>query len=247
MKDSWSKAFDPETIASIQTIQDSLASLSTLYIAVLDTAGAPLTIPSNQAAKCTECQSRYSEVPCLPNFKQAIADTAANRKTITAQCPFGLMTYFSALGTSGNPSHSKISAILSIGKLLIPERFPHDDRPPEDATNHSPAGFSLANLEKTVTTYCKIFDLIFSLAQHTGLHAASALTPATSSTNALSLTSREREVLHLVALGLSNRAIADRLFISETTVKTHIHNISGKLKVNNRTSLALFFLQSMEQ
>lgn len=245
MKDSWPKAFDPEMIASIQAIQDSLASMSAMYIAVLDTTGAPLTIPSNQAAKCTECQNRYSEAPCLPNFKQAIADTAGNRMTTIARCPFGLITYFSPLGTIGNPSRRDMAAILSIGKRLIADRLPHDGRPLEDGTSHSPTCLSLANVEKTVTTFGKIFDLIFSLAQHTGFNAASSATPATSSTSALSLSLREREVLQLVALGLPNRAIADRLFISETTVKTHIHNISRKVKINNRTSLALFFLQSM--
>jgi DNA-binding CsgD family transcriptional regulator len=245
MKSLWPKAFDPETIASIQTIQDSLAGLSSLYIAVLDDVGAPLTIPSNQAGTCTECQTRYSELPCLPNFKQAIAETAANKSMTSAQCPFGLLTYFSPLGTSGNPARSNMAAILAIGKLAMADRFRHDDHPPKDDTNHSAAGSSCANTEKTVTTYCKIFDLIFSLAQHTGFSAASSAIPAAESSNALALTAREHEVLHLVALGLSNRTIADRLFISETTVKTHVHNISRKVKSNNRTSLALFFHQSM--
>jgi DNA-binding CsgD family transcriptional regulator len=139
-----------------------------------------------------------------------------------------------------------MAAILSIGKRLIADRLPHGDRPLKDGTDHSPAGLSRANVEKTVTTYCKIFDLIFSLALHTGFNAVSSVTPVTSPTSAVFLSLREREVLKLVALGLPNRAIADRLFICETTVKTHIHNISRKLKINNRTSLALFFLQSMQ-
>jgi len=49
------------------------------------------------------------------------------------------------------------------------------------------------------------------------------------------LTERELEVLHLIAAGLKNREIADRLFIALGTVKRHINNIYGKLDVHSRT------------
>jgi LuxR family transcriptional regulator, maltose regulon positive regulatory protein len=49
------------------------------------------------------------------------------------------------------------------------------------------------------------------------------------------LSEREAEVLRLVAVGLSNRDIGERLFISEKTVKTHLSNILGKLGAANRT------------
>jgi LuxR family maltose regulon positive regulatory protein len=52
------------------------------------------------------------------------------------------------------------------------------------------------------------------------------------------LSEREVEVLRLVCAGLSNRNIASRLFISPGTVKTHIHNIYGKLGVQNRIQAA---------
>jgi DNA-binding NarL/FixJ family response regulator len=49
------------------------------------------------------------------------------------------------------------------------------------------------------------------------------------------LTPREIEVLELVAEGLSNKAIADRLGISDHTVKFHVASINGKLGAGNRT------------
>lgn len=49
------------------------------------------------------------------------------------------------------------------------------------------------------------------------------------------LSDREVEVLQLVAQGLSNREIAQRLFISPSTVKVHVRNIYGKLNVGSRT------------
>ena len=52
------------------------------------------------------------------------------------------------------------------------------------------------------------------------------------------LTQRERQVLTLLADGLSNRSIAQELFISEKTVSVHITHILAKLDVTNRTEAA---------
>jgi DNA-binding NarL/FixJ family response regulator len=57
------------------------------------------------------------------------------------------------------------------------------------------------------------------------------------------LTEREREVLGLVARGLSNRAIADRLLITERTARTHVSNILGKLGLASRTQAALYAVE----
>jgi DNA-binding NarL/FixJ family response regulator len=53
------------------------------------------------------------------------------------------------------------------------------------------------------------------------------------------LSEREEEVLHYVAAGLSNRDIAEKLHITESTVKKHLRNILGKLHVQNRVQAAL--------
>jgi two-component system response regulator DegU len=57
------------------------------------------------------------------------------------------------------------------------------------------------------------------------------------------LTQRELQVLQLAADSLSNRGIAERLVISEKTVKNHIANIFSKLQVNDRTQAILLGLR----
>lgn len=56
----------------------------------------------------------------------------------------------------------------------------------------------------------------------------------------LGLTRREVEVLGLMAEGLTNQEIADRIIVSPTTVKTHVQNILQKLGVSDRTQAAVY-------
>jgi ATP/maltotriose-dependent transcriptional regulator MalT len=53
------------------------------------------------------------------------------------------------------------------------------------------------------------------------------------------LSERELEVLRLIAVGLSNREIAEQLYLSPGTIKTHVHNICGKLEASNRTQAVM--------
>src|SRR5579864_6106956 len=54
------------------------------------------------------------------------------------------------------------------------------------------------------------------------------------------LSTREREIVTLVTQGFKNREMAEKMFISEQTVKNHLHNIFDKLGVSDRLELALY-------
>ena len=58
------------------------------------------------------------------------------------------------------------------------------------------------------------------------------------------LTQREEEVLELLTQGMTYKGVANKLFISETTVKTHVNNIFQKLQVNDRTQAVLYAINN---
>ena len=69
--------------------------------------------------------------------------------------------------------------------------------------------------------------------------------PVASEENLLNyLTAREEDVLDLLTQGNNYKGIAAKLFISETTVKTHVNNIFQKLQVNDRTQAVLYALNN---
>jgi DNA-binding NarL/FixJ family response regulator len=59
-----------------------------------------------------------------------------------------------------------------------------------------------------------------------------------------SLTEREREVMTLVAAGLSNEEIAERLVVSPATAKTHVSRVMGKLEARDRAQVVVFAYES---
>jgi LuxR family maltose regulon positive regulatory protein len=116
-----------------------------------------------------------------------------------------------SLADSGGPSMMFVSKGKPIAELL--EEIIAVKKGDHDA---SKAGFSLSYVKKILSAF-------------------KAATPPKIEGLMDPISQRELEVLQLIASGLSNREIADKLFISLNTVKTHTKNINSKLNVNSRT------------
>ncbi len=70
------------------------------------------------------------------------------------------------------------------------------------------------------------------------------LAPASPGRERSPLSQREREIVALVAQGFKNKEMAEKMFISEQTVKNHLHNIFDKLGVSDRLELALYAIHN---
>jgi len=103
---------------------------------------------------------------------------------------------------------------------------------------------SKGKLKSDVVPAVGIVGLSLSMTGGASAAAAShlAVSPSTASGELPGLTARERQVLTLVAQGLSNRQIADQLFISTKTASVHVSNILRKLGATSRTE-AVFMAQ----
>ncbi|MGH2935285.1 MAG: response regulator transcription factor [Gaiellaceae bacterium] len=61
------------------------------------------------------------------------------------------------------------------------------------------------------------------------------------------LTKREREVLDLLAEGLTNKELAERLFLTRKTVEHHVHNVLVKLGLRSRAEAAAYAVRRLER
>ncbi|MBP7689530.1 MAG: response regulator transcription factor [Thermoflexales bacterium] len=143
-------------------------------------------------------------------------------------------------GTDGLAATSQIHRLYPNVRIIALTSF-HEDTRVQAALHAGAIGY----LMKTVSAR-ELAEAIRSA--HAGNmtlspEAGRALAQASGQAAGPSLSDREREVLKLMVDGLNNAEIADRLIISQSTVKYHIGNLFGKLQVDNRVAAVALALQ----
>lgn len=101
-------------------------------------------------------------------------------------------------------------------------------------------------LEKKVKLIADTFRLVFLARRPCGNIPAQESPIDAAQYRKVNLTKRESEVLRLVSVGMSNLQVAETLFISEHTVKLHVSSILKKLKLENRTQLAIYGIRVLQ-
>lgn len=152
---------------------------------------------------------------------------------IDAVPPPHVLFWVAAAVTSSPPAHGEQTAVLALVADLPPPTgvglagmFARDEKP-------EALGAAVRQVARGQEYLSPSLALALLQQQH-GLPE----TPATAGLE--ELTEREREVLALLGQGLSNKAIAARLYLSVRTVEGHLSSAYAKLEVNSRTEAAIF-------
>lgn len=140
-------------------------------------------------------------------------------KTKYPDCKFVILSSSSTAGDFDRAMHANVDG------YILKDAFPED----------------IVYAVKTVLRGKKYFDPVFYEKINT---SHQALPPEDSEDQ---LSPRESEILDYLGKGLSNKSIANKLFISENTVKKHVSSILSKLNFNDRTQAALYISKTLDR
>jgi two-component system, NarL family, response regulator LiaR len=178
---------------------------------------------------------------------QDVADGEAAVAAVERQAPDVVLMDLVMPGVDGVEAIRRIGELRPQARVLVLSSFLDDERL-FPAVRAGAAGYLLKDVEprelvKAIRTVHG-GEALLHPAVAARLMDEFAAGPTPTRADADGLTGREREVLTLLARGLSNKLIARELSISEKTVKTHVSSILGKLGLTDRTQAALYAVRS---
>lgn len=215
----------------VQSLQDMLANVFNVSICLLDMNGKALTVRSKPLLICYYIRKSKGEF-CKQEFLRAIEKCKKEGQPSNHECYFGLRYFMCPVFSAG-----KMVAIMHCGGF-----YENENQLPDNLKPHFDVPVMLdiqaQNVYKLLSKIIEVMDVNLSLGKQT----QEVDEIATNSEYAVfeeKLSSREYEVAVLASGGCSNKVIADKLCISEKTVKTHISNILSKLEVKDRMQIML--------
>ena len=224
--------------SGLWTDQDLVAYEALIYLRMGDIVSAGQLLDESENVR-THRLSQSVRAEILLVKKQAEAAEGQLRTALSQfpnEIPFEPLIPVRILLAQALFDQHKINQALQVMKealrLAAPEQF---IRPFLAGTTGCGPLLTLALEEKTLTGEARAFiKELLRLSGHSGNDRQLSQAETQALSEAASISLREQEVLHLISTGCSNREIARRLSISESTVKTHVGNIYCKLNVNNR-------------
>ncbi|HEY8345975.1 MAG TPA: LuxR family transcriptional regulator [Symbiobacteriaceae bacterium] len=198
----------------LQRVQDQLSRHLGFSLVVLDAECNEVTVPSGLPPICNTVNPDRSN-RCWSLRREAITRIQGSRQAVNLPCPKGRCCFVSPAGV--------------------------DDDDYETPVQYVVAGSGLPQATESMRLIQDIFRVV-----RPPIAPAPAARPAASQPAPVvkgaygTLTKREMEILALIGAGLSNREIAKQLYVSQSTVKTHITHLLLKLGLNNRTEAALY-------
>jgi DNA-binding CsgD family transcriptional regulator len=201
-----------DLLAKLQLIQDLLSEELGLCLFLVNKQGEEVTLPSALPLMCFESE-KHDDI-CRRSHIAFLQQALESEEPVFNICSKGLhvVTYLTKIMTDNNP-------IFLIGG------FTRDNHILKNKINLLTAIYSLLLIATNISKHRQSLNLI-----------------SNSATDILSygLTTRELNILSYIAAGLSNKDIAFKLYLSQSTVKTHVANIFKKLGLRNRTEASIF-------
>ncbi|HHY94714.1 MAG TPA: hypothetical protein GX513_06850 [Firmicutes bacterium] len=215
-------------LAQLQRLQDLLSQAHGVSLVVVDGQGHEVTVPSGLPADCTVNLDRGTS-SCLRLISGALNRARQTRQTAVVSCQFGRTFFVTPLGVGRDECRETCCLFVLGGRI------------------HQVEPALIALIDQLFRLLCPPIASAQIAAGLPTAEQAPAEQPSLEAGRAAgghpALADRECEVLALIGAGLSNRDIAARLFITQTTVKTHVTHLLQKLGLANRTEAALFALR----
>lgn len=225
--EEWVKVIGKE---HLQNFQDSLSREFNISLCFYDLKGKPITVWSNLSLLCCSVklknaeQCEFEELKALHYIQEKNIDSYLILRCYVGMTKFMFPVYF----------NDKLLAVLSGGRVVT------------DNTTIAPEllkKYYVPKLKESKTG--KICDLISNSLKliNINLNSLENLRTKTENENVVEfddkLSKREVSVANLICKGFSNKKIAESLFISEKTVKTHVRNILIKLELQDRVHIVI--------
>lgn len=187
-----------------------------------------------------EVDEAFEVIGCARNGKEAI--------DIAKECPPDIFLMDIQMPEMDGIEATKYIVENNLGKVLILTTFDDDDLV-QRALKNGAKGYLIKN-----HTPEHLKQMIKSVYNGTGVMEDSILENLAKNTEVKvtgfcedGYTARELDIIKAVAEGLSNKEIANKLFITEGTVKNYITSILAKENLSHRTALAVYYLTGKKQ
>ena len=215
--------------AKLQTFQDVFSQRHNVGMAFFDTEGKPLTVFSKYPLFCTAIQKDNCE-RCVEEGRNHLSGLTDKDKVKLFACPFGLVGFICPVLFDGQIiAYAYVSGATYESSKLPPETRERFHLPVITRKDLKELGELLAETLSLLNVNLSVFE-------KTKLKERKDSRDFDMDRDSR-LSLREKDIVELVCKGFSNRQIADELFISERTVKTHVSNILAKLNLHDRMQL----------
>ena len=220
----------------LQTFQDNFARAYGVSMMFLDMEGNPLTVGSQNSLFCFTIQKEHA-VRCRENF-QLDKETMQKGESFIHVCPFGIACLYVPVYFN-----NRLTAFAGIGGLTYENStIPENLKQRFHITSYNKE--TTWNILLLLESMLRLLNVNISLSQNDKSRKAEGDLPVRVRDDRISR--REHEIVQLLCKGFSNKQIARQLFISETTVKTHISNILAKLNLHDRMQIVVYYYNKID-